>query len=76
VHVVNFFSGIGKTLIVLGLIITAVGIVLVLIPKAPWLGKLPGDIAIKKDNYQFYFPIATCIIISVVLSILFYLFRK
>lgn len=75
-HVVNFFSGIGKTLIVLGLIITAVGIVLVLIPKAPWLGKLPGDIAIKKDNYQFYFPIATCIIISVVLSILFYLFRK
>ena len=72
----NLFSGIGKTLIVLGLVITAAGIVLVLIPKAPWIGKLPGDIAINKDNYRFYFPITTCIIISVVLSILFYLFRK
>ena len=72
----NLFSSIGKSLIVLGLIMIAVGIVLVVIPKAPWLGKLPGDIAIKKDNYQFYFPITTCIIISVVLSILFYLFRK
>ena len=72
----NLFSSVGKSLIVLGLVMIAVGIVLVVIPKAPWLGKLPGDIAIKKDNYQFYFPITTCIIISVVLSILFYLFRK
>jgi hypothetical protein len=72
----NLFSGIGKTLIVLGLVITAAGIVLVLIPRTPWIGKLPGDIAIKKETFQFYFPITTCIIISVVLSILFYLFRK
>ena len=72
----NLFSGIGKTLIVLGLVITAAGIVLILLPRAPWIGKLPGDIAINKDNYQFYFPITTCIIISVVLSFLLYLFRK
>ena len=63
-------------MIILGLVITAVGIALVLVPKAPWIGKLPGDIAIKKDNYQFFFPITTCILISIVLSILFYLLRK
>jgi uncharacterized protein HemY len=76
VHAVDFFSGIGKTLIILGLVITVVGIALVLVPKAPWIGKLPGDIAIKKDNYQFFFPITTCILVSIVLSILFYLLRK
>lgn len=72
----HVFSGMGKTLIIIGLVITAVGIVLVFIPKVPWLGKLPGDIAIKKDNLQFYFPITTCIIVSILLSVLLYLFRK
>jgi len=72
----NVFSGIGKTLIIIGLVITAVGIVLVFIPKVPWLGKLPGDIAIKKDHFQFYFPITTCIIVSIILTVLLYLFRK
>lgn len=70
------FSGMGKTLIIIGLVITAMGIVLVCIPKVPWLGKLPGDIAVKKDNFQFYFPITTCIIISIILSVLLYLLRK
>jgi hypothetical protein len=49
---------------------------LVITPRIPWLGKLPGDILIKKDNSQFYFPITTCIIISIILTLLFYLFRK
>jgi uncharacterized protein HemY len=70
------FSNMGKTLIIIGLVITAMGIVLVCIPKVPWLGKLPGDIAVKKDNFQFYFPITTCIIISIILSIVLYLLRK
>jgi hypothetical protein len=72
----NLFSGIGKTLIIIGLVITAVGLVLLFIPKVPWLGKLPGDIAIKKDNFQFYFPVTTCIVVSIILTVLIYLLRK
>lgn len=72
----NPWTGFGKMLIVLGLVVTAVGIVLVIGPKVPWLGRLPGDIAIKKDNFHFYFPLTTCIIISIVVSLLFYLLRK
>ncbi|NVM57437.1 MAG: DUF2905 domain-containing protein [Desulfobacterales bacterium] len=66
----------GKALIILGLVIAGIGILLVLTPKIPWLGKLPGDILIKKDNFRFYFPITTCIIISIILTLLFYLFRR
>jgi len=72
----NPFSGIGKTLIVIGLVITVLGLVLLLVPKVPWLGRLPGDIAVEKENYRFYFPITTCIIISVILTLLFYLFKR
>ena len=72
----NPLSSIGKALIFMGLIMAAIGILLVLAPRVPWLGKLPGDILIKKDNFQFYLPITTCIIISLVLTLLFYLFRK
>ena len=63
-------------LIALGLVITAAGILLVLTPKVPWLGKLPGDILFRRDNLRIYVPITTCIVISVVLTLLLYLFRK
>jgi hypothetical protein len=66
----------GKLLIVIGLFIVGAGILLLLSDKLPWLGKLPGDITIKRDNFTFFFPLATCILISVVLSLLFWLFRK
>jgi uncharacterized protein HemY len=66
----------GKILIITGLAIAGVGVLLVLTTKVPWLGKLPGDILIKKDNVRFYFPITTCVIISIILTFLFYLFRK
>jgi len=66
----------GKVLIIIGLVIAGIGIILVLTPKVPWLGKLPGDILIKKDNFRFYFPVTTCIIVSIILTLLFYLFRK
>ena len=58
---------IGKTLIVLGVVLVGVGLLVTFFDKIPFLGKLPGDIHIKRDNFQFYFPIAT----SVVLSLLF-----
>jgi uncharacterized protein HemY len=72
----NPFFSLGKVLIIIGLVIAGIGILLVLSPKVPWIGKLPGDILVKKDNFRFYFPLTTCIIISLVLTLLFYLFRK
>lgn len=69
-------SGIGKLLIISGCLMALVGIVLVFSDKIPWLGRLPGDISIKRENFSFYFPLTTCILISLLLSLLFALFRK
>jgi len=66
----------GKTLIILGIVLVVIGLAFTYGPKIPWLGKLPGDISIKKDNFSFYFPITTSIIISIILTILFSIFRK
>ena len=73
----------GKTLIVLGLGIVVLGIVVSLLGKwlgegtgLGWLGKLPGDMFIKRDNFTFYFPLGTSIVISVVGSLLLYIFLK
>ena len=68
-------SAIGRSLIVLGLVIAGVGVVLTFADKIPWLGRLPGDIVVKRDNWSFYFPLTTSIVISVVLSLILYLFR-
>lgn len=67
---------IGKLLILIGVVIVGAGLVFLLSDKIPWIGRLPGDITIKRDNFTFYFPLATCILISVVLSLLFWFFRK
>ena len=72
----NPLSSLGKILIVMGVAITAAGILLILGPKIPWLGKLPGDFLIRRENLRIYFPITTCIVISLVLTLLLYLFRK
>ncbi len=66
----------GKLLVVFGLVIAAAGAVLLLAGKIPWLGKLPGDIYYKGEHVTFYFPLVTCLLISVVLSLVFYLFRR
>jgi len=74
---VNEFSGLGKFLILIGVIIVALGLLLTLLPKLPYLGKLPGDIYIKKGNFTFYFPLATCILLSILLTIILNLiFRR
>jgi hypothetical protein len=67
---------IGKMLIILGIILIMVGIGFLFGDKIPFIGKLPGDILIKKERFSFYFPITTSIIISIILTILFSLFRK
>jgi hypothetical protein len=66
----------GKTLILLGGVILLVGVFLALGVKLPWLGRLPGDIVIQRDRFSFYFPLATCLLVSAILSLLFFLFRR
>jgi len=66
----------GKTLVVIGLLVAGVGVLFLFADKIPWLGRLPGDITLRRDNFTFYFPIVTCLVISVLLSLLFWLFRK
>lgn len=63
-------------LIIIGLILVAAGIVISLVPRIPWLGRLPGDIFIRKENFSFYFPLGTCILISLILSLILWLFRR
>ena len=67
--------GLAKTFIVLGAVLMLVGIVLSFAGKIPWLGRLPGDIAIKKENFSFYFPLTTCLLLSALLSLVFFLWR-
>jgi hypothetical protein len=69
-------SGLGKGLIIAGAVLLALGVILVLAGKIPWLGRLPGDIFIKKEKFTFYFPLATSILISLLLTLLLNLFRK
>lgn len=67
---------IGKFLFVIGLVLAAAGFLLWKLGNKLPLGKLPGDIAIQKPNYSFYFPITTCIIISVILTLAMWLLKK
>jgi hypothetical protein len=69
-------AGLGKTLIVLGLLLAVAGVVLLLAGRLPWLGNLPGDISIQRERFSFYFPITTCILISVLISLVLYFFRR
>jgi hypothetical protein len=67
---------IGKTLIIFGLILSGVGLFLTFFNKVPFIGKLPGDIYIQKDKFSFYFPIMTSILISIILSLIFWLWSR
>ena len=67
----------GKFLIVLGLVLIICGFILVSGFKVPyWLGRLPGDIHIKQRTFSFYFPFTTCVVISLILSLIFWLLGK
>ena len=66
----------GKYLVIVGLLIAAIGILLWSGVGRGWLGKLPGDINYTKGNFSIHFPIVTCLIVSVVLTLLLWLFRK
>jgi hypothetical protein len=64
------FSGIGKMLVVIGLVIAGLGAVMLLAGKIPWIGRLPGDFVWRGKNVTFYFPLMTSLIASVVLTII------
>jgi len=72
----DMLSQLGKMLVIFGVVIVIIGLVLWLAPKVPFLGKLPGDITIKKDNLTIYFPIVTMVVLSILLTIILNLFRK
>lgn len=67
---------IGKSLMLIGISVLALGVLLWLGGKVPGIGKLPGDILIRRGNFTFYFPLATCILLSIILSIILALFRR
>ena len=69
-------EGLGKLLIVAGLVLVAVGLAFQFAGKLPWLGRLPGDFYLSRGNFSFYFPLTTSIIVSIVISLLFWLFRR
>jgi len=66
----------GRMLIVLGGMIALVGVVMLLAPHVPWLGRLPGDIVIQRERFTFAFPIVTCLVVSVVLTLILNLFFR
>jgi hypothetical protein len=69
-------AALGRALMVLGIVIALIGVVLVFAPKIPFIGRLPGDILVRRENFSFYCPLTTCIIVSISLSLIFWLLRK
>ena len=65
----------GLTLIVIGLLIAGIGLVWLIAPSIPWLGKLPGDIRIERANFRFHYPLVTCLLLSVLLSLVLWIIR-
>lgn len=70
------FHQLGKLMIYAGIFLLVMGVLFFFGDKIPFLGKLPGDIYIKKKNFTFYFPIVTSILLSLLISLIIYLFRK
>ena len=68
----NGAQHIGKALLLTGTVVALIGVVLLLSGKIPWIGRLPGDIMIERKNFTFYFPLATSIMISILLSLFFW----
>jgi len=69
-------NGVGKILILSGLVLVLAGAIILLAGKFPGLKSMPGDIVVKKENFTFYFPLGTSILVSLVLTLLFLLWRK
>ena len=69
-------SGLGRALISFGIVLVVVGALVSLSDNLPWLGHLPGDIHIQRGRFSFYFPLTTCVIVSIVISLVAYWFKR
>lgn len=69
-------NDIGKALIGIGIALVVLGALFWLGDKLPWFGRFPGDIDIKRENFRFYFPLTTCLFVSLVVTLLFWLVRR
>ena len=67
---------VGRALLMLGLLAAAVGAALMVLPRVPWLGRLPGDINVEHEHWSVHFPIVTCLLASIVLTLLVNLFFR
>lgn len=65
----------GWLVFVSGLILAAIGLIWMFAPSIPYLGRLPGDIRVERDNFRFYFPVVTCLLISILISVVVWLVR-
>jgi hypothetical protein len=65
-----------KTLIYIGIALVVLGLIFSVVGKIPWLGNLPGDITIQRERFTFYFPLTTCILVSVIITLVLYFFRR
>jgi tellurite resistance protein TehA-like permease len=66
----------GKVLIGFGLLIVLLGVVLLVAGRVPWLGRLPGDIYVRRGNWAFYFPLATSLVVSALLTLVFWILNR
>jgi hypothetical protein len=66
----------GKTFIFFGILLVVFGVILLLAGKTPWLGHLPGDIVIQRRGFTFYLPLTTCLLVSAIISLVVYFFRR
>lgn len=66
----------GRLLIVVGLVVVAVGVLLVVAGRVPWVGRLPGDIHIQRGNWSLYLPLGTSLLLSVLLTVILYLLGR
>ena len=77
------WAGIGRAMLLLGVVLVLLGLAFIMLERWPaaggslrWIGRLPGDVLIKRENFTFYFPLATSVLLSVILSLLVWLFFR
>ena len=69
-------NDVGRMLVVFGVLIALAGVALLLLGRVPWLGRLPGDIHIERGNWTFYFPLATSLLLSAVLTLILWIIGR
>ena len=69
-------SGLGRLLLIMGVVLAIVGAVLLALPKLPWFGRLPGDIVVQRPHVTFYMPLGTCLLLSLIGSLVLWMIGR